>query len=342
MHQWSEKTYHQSCALCKYQRPIESDPNSVVSFDAHLRAHTGYHVAELTCQVLVLSLFDSPLDSFEVFLDRYPLLQSGTQFESLPNALHTALNDGNSCAWDANSIIDHILGLIGHKDKRNSQNGEYQHWITTSYRRQVLLPHVLLEMSLEDRPCLRFMCLPGVLTLQSRPKGETFQSLVSTEETKRHNDEISIIPNEQVQSLARFRHLRHEWRHRVVSRSIHVHLCSQEHVGPYMRINPGFILRAYPLIIFVPTCEHPKDPIKHEPMLDYVFVHSDSFFVTPDTNDPLNRICVDAVRGNEAVRMMILGAIYAFTPCLVRLSRDACLRCSLVACQVAQAKFLIC
>ena len=342
LHQWAEKTYNRSCALCKFRRPIESDPNSVVPFDSHLRDHVGYYVTLLTTQVLVFSLFDSSFGSFMVFLDRYPLAQSSTRFEYLASSLHTALIDRNPCSWEAGNIIDHILGLIGHKVQHRSPNLDYRHWITTSYRGQVLLPHIFLQMSLEDSPCLRFMCLSGVLTLQGRPKGETFQSLVSVEETKRHSGEMTTVPDEQIQSLARFSNLQSEWQCRVESSSIHVHLYSKDQMGPYMRVNPGFILRACQWVVFIPRCDHSKDPIKHESLLDYVFVHPDSFFVPPEATDPLNRIRVYAVRGNEAVRMMILGTIYAYVPSFVGISKDACLRCSVIACQVADAKFLIC
>ena len=326
---------------CNYEALVEQKPADPL--DKHLTEHIAYGVACLVAQILVLSLLDSPLDTVRLLVEPPQTDETGWyRKEYLPTAIQEIITSKELIRCTSHSVIEFIIWTIGHTDRHKPPSTDYQNWITTSKRGQVLLPHVLLDMSLQNNPCLGFVCLPGVLSLQGRPKGELFKSLISLDKAEPTSDELATIPSSEIKSLARFSDLKHDWLCRVVADSVHVYLSLKEHTGPYARISPRFILHATPMVLFIPNCNHPQDVIEPVPMEDYAFVHPDNLFKCPRSPPAMGIIRVYAVRGNEPVRLMVLGALCANTSFLVGFSRNACLRCSLAACRRAQAEHLIC
>ena len=156
--------------------------DAVAALEKHLTEHIGYGVACLAAQILGLSLFDSPLDTVRL-LSAPPQIDETDWYrkEYMPTAIQLIITSKELIRCLSHNMIELIAWMLGHTDRHKHPNMVYQDWITTSYRGQVLLPHSLLNMSLENNPCLRFVCLPGALTLQGRSKGEVFKSLISLE-----------------------------------------------------------------------------------------------------------------------------------------------------------------
>ena len=76
---------------------------------------------------------------------------------------------------------------------------------------------------------------------------------------------------------------------------------------------------------------------------DYLFVHPDFFFDIKKV--PAGAITIYAVRGNDPLRVMVIGYLSIHSEessSNVVVGGDTCLACSLALCRRADAKYLVC
>ena len=133
-------------------------------------------------------------------------------------------------------------------------------WLTTSRRGQVVLPRLLVDMRIENEPCSRFLCIPGVLTLRDRPKGEVFISLIPRASVvSGRNEDPAAVPSSQIKSLSQFKSFNCEWGFHVLRDSVQVHLAATSYLHSFREINPYSIFGRCRFLVFIPPCGHPAD-----------------------------------------------------------------------------------
>ena len=154
-------------------------------------------------------------------------------------------------------------------------------------------------------------------------------------------DHVVTVPTSQIGSLARFGHMQHEWRNRIEGECMVVHLAPKASPGFHARVNPHFVLAQCVQALFAPSCSHPPDQLPDHVIEDHMFVHPDHFFSEEESQR--KTIAVYAVRGNDPLRMMVLGALYGLAAeGRVVVGGDACLACSLKLCRRANVRHLVC
>ncbi|KAI9858849.1 MAG: hypothetical protein M1824_004014 [Vezdaea acicularis] len=348
--QWAEPSYNTGFAALKSKldlyntgkRSSDSTLESTIqvpdyTLDLHIETHVTRNIAKLMSNILVLSLVHSDLEIVRLCLKP----KFGPTDLDIVQKIFEALSSSDPVTCKVTEVFTFFLALLDHDEAKFSERNTISiedNWLATSARGQVLFPRLLLDMSLEKTPIIQFICLPGVLSMKDRPKGEQFRSLISDDRGYESKDP-AVIPSSQIGNLSRFSTLRHEWRFRIVPDSVPVHLSLKDYAGYSTRVGPGDILRGCPNVLFVLSCNHVQDMVIEEQVEDYVFVHPDDFLRGLVYR---GKILIYAVRGNDPLRLMIIGVIHGSSRNLVAFSRDACLKCSLQLCRIEDVKCLIC
>ena len=313
-------------------------------------------ISFLIAHILALSLLDTDLNTIRLHFSK-DWVEKDHSNSRLWSYVYDALRLHRCGQYSLSAVVDYVLDMLGHINAsshedvpdRMSARGrtraytDTSDWLGSSRRGQVVLPSLLLDMTLENEPCYRFISVPGVLSVQAR-QGETFEVVISTESTYDVcTEDPNIVPSAQVKSLTRFASFEHEWFCRFLPGSLQVHLGLKDHAQVDTRSNLRNVLEACRHLIFIPACGHATDHVKPEQTEDYIFMHPHDFFKAFDYHE--TRIQVYAVRGNSALRLMIIGVIHRQLldeSYLIGFSRYACLQCSLEICRKEGARFLVC
>ena len=121
-----------------------------------------------------------------------------------------------------------------------------------------------------------------------------------------------------------------------------VHLTLKASTDSHVRVNPYFVLAQTARAILAPSCPHPQDQLPNDALEDYAFIHPGDFFHEKE-EEPLDKISIFAVRGNDGLRMMILRALsMSALRGRVVVGGDSCLTCSLKLCRRANSRHLLC
>ena len=337
MRQWAEEVRSSDDEPIS-QRVLDAVPDFIHRTRGDEVYKVGCNVTLLVVHILVLSLIDTNLDALRLCFDR-SWHESLAYGDCLPKLLFDALQWHTPKSYLAHDVVKHVLRTVSHGRPRADDS-----WLTTSRRGQVLLPRLLFEMKLEDEPCFRFLCVPGVLSLRERPKGEVFEMLTSSERVikDRLKESPTAVPSSQVKTLSAFGSLQHDWLYRILADSVQVHLSFKGHAEPSGRVDPRNIFYASDQLFFIPPCRHSHpNLIKSERIEDYIFIHPNELLEDWMEDSSEVKIRVYAVRGNEALRLMILGNLYNKSES-IGFSRNACLKCSLEACRKEGLRYLIC
>ncbi|KAI9893039.1 MAG: hypothetical protein M1814_000923 [Vezdaea aestivalis] len=318
-------------------------------------------ISEILSVVLTLSTIHSNLEEVRLFSDlkrgpanwthdssdpdlEFPnVISPNTKHRKLSSELVGLFQKSTQLRWTEHDVFHELVALLNHKGILTlpGPSGGLQHYLGTSDHGQVLFFSLMLEMRLEKAPRTSFMCLPGVFSMKGRPKGEHFRSLVSSKGINVHPQPSPGIPSSQIGNLSRFASLQHEWNFRIIPGSVLVHLSLKDYQGKSTRVEPWLVIAGRARLKFAPSCNHPQGIIQEETMEDYEFVHPDDFF---QGGRGTSKICVYAVRGNDPLRLMIIGALDSVLNGWgsAVFSRDACLKCSLDLCREKNAHYLIC
>lgn len=235
-------------------------------------------------------------------------------------------------------LVSLLLKLSGHKVPIVTQ----QKCIAWSYKGQVLCSSLIESMKLGKDPCLQFVCVPGVLCRQDKATGLALLTVKGEINPKfsSHGDTVTV-PSSQVKDLSAFNAIDHTWKYHVEGDCMLIHLAAKVAVDTYTRVNPFAIIEQCARTLITPACSHPFDQLDGGVTQDYVFVHPKCFLLN-DTSGGGEVIMVYAVRGNDPLRMMILGTLREMeNASLVVVGGDACLSCSLDLCRRAGACYLV-
>ena len=292
-------------------------------------------VSLLIAHILSLSLLNTDLASVRLRFSRNWISNHGTDGR-LCSHLFNALRHHEWKYYKWSDVLVHMLDILGHINPPKPTSD----WLGSSRRGQVVLPSLLLDPELENAPCYRFICLPGVLTVQDRPKGEIFEAITPAAGTVIDHEPIPV-PSAQIKALTRFAALEHEWICRILPGSLQVSLGLKDHTQSYGRSNLQAVVQACGHVIFIPPCGHAQNQVKAERIEDYIFIQPSDFLKGPGNASDKRKIKVYAVRGNDPLRLMVIGALRNKLE-LIGFSRYACFQCSLKTCRKEGANFLVC
>ena len=303
----------------------------------------------LLAHVLVISLLDTSLDSARLYFDK-DWIEKHEVESRICSQIFEALRWSACKACELSTIVQHMIELLGHVSPPNKSlqllgqkdpPNELDKWLGTSRRGQVLLSKLLLDVKIQNAPCYQFICVPGVLSVYDRPKGEIFEAVTSTEAPFTDYNPIPV-PSTQIGFLTRFASLEHEWLYRILPNRLQVNLNIKNHVQAFSRSDLRSAFRACGQVIFIPPCGHDRDHVKPARLEDHVFVPPDDFLKgVPHAG--FGKVLVYAVRGNDPLRLMIIGALEgSHEDTKIGFSRYACLQCSLDVCRKQNLWHLIC
>ena len=337
--QWGEETYESCSARRNDHDHFEKD---CPTLEARVKDKFGELIATIVTHVLTLSLLVTDLSSCRLHFDEI----ESDQFARNPATfvIYSVLTTNLPFSLGPLEVMENLKMLLGH-DHEHLPHGR---WIASSDKGQIILPSLFESMRLRREPYLQIYCYPGILLSQDKPFGPPLKVMVSDQRdqlmTAGNELDMVTVPTAQIGSLSRFSSLQYEWRTRRVSgRSseiMTVHLCLKASTGYYAKICPFQMLTESMEVLFAPKCTHPLEDTPNDAVKDYCFVHPESFFRSCKRED--NGIAVYAVRGNDALRLMLLGFRGSYDPSEKVVSANACLSCGLIFCKKACAKLLIC
>ncbi|KAL9623693.1 MAG: hypothetical protein Q9160_002149 [Pyrenula sp. 1 TL-2023] len=221
----------------------------------------------------------------------------------------------------------------------------------------VLGDDLWIVMSMERRPCLTLMVIPGIFKRADQPNGPCYRGAISQGRKYSMDRDFMIVPSEQITSPSHFKTMSYEWRARTESDFIITTLSKKDNSGELATVNPFFVLMAIPKLVFANACPHNpnENKLMENKIEDYVFVHPNDFFcalVARDRNvENLGdnypyvggNILIFASRGNDALRTMIVGSLGNMdTWNAAVIGQMACFTCSLNLCWRLNSRILIC
>lgn len=303
-------------------------------------------ICAIATHVLALSLLEPPLDTVRLRLDSGDHVLRGTESErhadSLYELVHTALYQRcNSRPFEVTPylLISHLLRILGHEGGNTAE----ERCIAWSFEGQVIFSSLIERMELGKGPCMQFVCVPGVLVRQDKESGLALQTIKGEQrsEVPVEDFDTTYLSTSQVSSLSAFNSMDPTWKYHVEGDCMLIHLAKKFAVDAYTRVSPVAILEQCARTLITPACSHPLDQLDGDVTEDYAFVHPNSFLLERFS---MGRevIKVYAVRGNDPLRMMILGTLFErLCDSLVVVGGDACLSCSLNLCRRANVQYLV-
>lgn len=350
--QWAEMD-KANCELCQMiDQDHEERKYHRHSSHSHLKDHCGAKIGLMVTNILALSLLGPDFHTLLIhlppahYIDKR-LLTLNPLKGDFRSVVEKALDHGNRVYVTANMIISWIQGILGIESPFTSSS-DRRNWIASSVKGQVVFPHLLETMVFGYEPCLQIVCIPGVLSHLDKSQSLPLRSIVGDSGICARTDQAISIPSLQVGNLSRFGSTRHEWKcRRSEAETMLVHLAPNILTGSQIKINPKKVLEGSFQALFAPECSHARDEQLSCVIEDYYFVHPDCFFSSVEGPEKDERIAIYAVRGNDPLRMMILGQLRgdewgndAFKYAVI--GGHSCLSCSLNLCRRADVKFLIC
>ena len=330
-----------------------------LSEKTHIRDHIGGEIATLTANILVLSLLETDFETLRLQFDKkYDAMQARTYQDDMYTPVYEALVNNSPAVCGPATILSYLRRLLGHPEPPSSEGS----WIASSYRGQVLFPRLFETMKLESEPSMRFLSVPGIMMRQGPANSPRLRYITSS--VKGYGDDtpsmLEAIPSSEIHSLSRFNAIKSEWRSRLDKENLQAHVSVEVSTGDYVRVNPYYFL-LQPVPLFFPRpCSHSIDQLGKEAIEDYEFVHPRWFLKRSSKPRQQDKIRVYAVRGNDPLRVMILGHLNAcldnwinigstiavhWNTCLddlIVIGSNACLSCSLDLCRRVGSRQLIC
>lgn len=335
MKQWGEETF-KSCSQCRY----DSDPFTPTLED-HVKTHFGCSIAVIVAHILTLSLLVTDLSSCRLYFDQS---QENRFFsEGAVDVIYNTLKDNIPCALKPLQVMKYLKLLLGHDHETLPRDPwmKREDWIASSDKGQIILPSLFESMRLTREPCLQILCYQGILLSRDKPFGPPLRLIVSEGKTVGREPDMLTVSTAQIGSLSRFKSLQYEWRTRRKAEIMFVHLSLKASTNYYAKVDPFSILRESTTVLFAPRCTHPLDDMPNDAIQDYVFVHPESFFLVRRPED--NVLAIYAVRGNDALRLMLLGSVHSCDRNEYKVvGKNSCLNCCLKLCREVGGKRLIC
>jgi hypothetical protein len=310
--------------------------------ESHFTNHIVDRLALAAAHILALSLVNTDLDDIRLHFDKNFKWESLTISDpsELLSATRAILLDGLSTSISTEDITSHLRRLLGHEDLAVWQN---EYWVASSSRGQVLFPQLFETMRLERQPCLAFIVIPGILTRADQSPGPLYRAIISKERPPGEYGLSITVPSEQILGPSQFNSLAYEWRTRTENDFIIATLSTKEASGGLIMINVHRILMGIPQLVFANSCQHNPDERLNDNIEDYKFIHPNDFFSVSPTVASEETIIIFATRGNDPLRMMILGVLGETGPgWSAVIGQMACLTCSLNLCRRLNCRILIC
>ena len=326
--QWAEESVD-DCSRCTENGwPKNIHPKNCI----------GHAIAVMTANILSLSLLEPDLDTIRLFISTYRVFVNYAGTTGLADKVYWSLTTPMSSKCIITDVIDYLKVLLGHEIHHREE------WVASSFKGQVLVPILFEEMELRKEPCIQFQCLPGILVSQENPQSPPLRYILSdVHPICSTTDSLLTVDSSQILSLSRFKSMESEWRNRVSKDRMYVHLALRASTDPQVRVNPSSILKRFTQLIFAPPCPHSPETLPSEALEGFEFIHPKEFLRESRITSSHRNIAVYAVQGNDALRLMNLGALFGYeVDGLAVIGGDSCLACALELCRQIHAKHLIC
>ena len=295
----------------------------------------------MTANILSLSLLEPELDTIRLFVSAY---RDSVNHAGLADKVHQSLTTRVSFEYAIAEVIGYLGVLLGHEKVYPRQISHREEWVASSFKGQVLVPTLFEKMELRKEPCIQFQCFPGVLVPQEKPQSSPLRYIVSNVYPLcSTRDSLLTIDSSQVLSLSRFMPIENEWKNYVSKDRMYVHLALKACTDSQVRVNPSLVLKRLTQAIFAPPCPHSPKTLQNEELEGFEFIHPVDFLHESRITSSHQKIAVYAVQGNDALRLMILGALFRYeVDGVAVVGGDSCLACALELCRQVHAKHLIC
>ena len=311
------------------------------SSTSHFTNHIVHRLTLVAANILALSLVSTGLNDIRLHFDRNFKLESLTTSDpiELLSTTRSILSDGLSASISTEDVISYLRRLLGHQDLAVWQS---EYWVASSSRGQVLFPQLFETMRLERQPCLALMVIPGILTRADQSPGPRYRAIVSKERPPSESGISTTVPSSQISSPSQFNSLAYEWRARAENDFIIATLSAKEASGGLIMVNMHRILMGISRLVFANSCQHDPNKRLNDNIEDYKFIHPNDFFSIGLFDIKEGTILIFATRGNDPLRMMIIGVLSEYSHWTAVVGQMACLACSLNLCRRLSCSVLIC